>query len=63
MPVIDLNEIDIETLIYALNVAKSDLKESLADPTQTTDDKSEWEEYITEIEQVSAKINVARKAA
>lgn len=63
MPVIDLNEIDIETLIYALNVAKADLKESLSDPTQSSDDKSEWEEYITEIEQVSAKINVGRKAA
>lgn len=63
MPLIDLNEIDMETLIYALNVAKSDLKESLADPSQSSEDKSEWEEYISEIDQVSAKINHGRKAA
>lgn len=63
MPLIDLNEIDIETILYSLNIAKSDLKESLADPNQSSEDKSEWQEYITEIDDVTSKINGVRKVA
>lgn len=63
MPVIDLNEIDIETILYALNIAKADLKESLADPNQSSEDKLEWQEYITEIDDVTAKMNGVKKVA
>lgn len=63
MPKIDLNENEIETLIYALGVAAADLKESVADPAQASDDKQTWTEYITEIEEVSAKLNTVAEAA
>ena len=63
MPKIDLSETEIETLIYALSVATADLKESAADPAQTSEDKATWAEYITEIEEVSNKLNVLAEAA
>lgn len=63
MPMIELSESEVETLIYALGVAKADLKESIADPTQTADDKQEWTEYVAEIEEVSSKLTVLSEAA
>jgi hypothetical protein len=41
---IELSESEVETLIYALGVAKADLKECIADPSQTADDRQEWTE-------------------
>lgn len=63
MPLIELNEIDIETILYALHIAKSDLNESISDPKQSSEDKMEWQEYITEIDDVTAKINGVKKVA
>ncbi|MGE5266789.1 MAG: hypothetical protein ACM3L9_05410 [Deltaproteobacteria bacterium] len=63
MPMIELSESEVETLIYALGVAKADLKESIADPSQTADDKQEWTEYVAEIEEVSSKLTVLSEAA
>jgi hypothetical protein len=63
MPMIDLNETEIETLIYALGLAAADLKESVSDPSQAADDKQAWSEYITEIEQVNTKLHTLSHAA
>ncbi len=63
MPKIELSEIDVETLIYALGVATADLKESLADPTQSAEDKQEWTTYVAEIEEVSLKLTSMAAAA
>jgi len=49
MPMIELSDSEVETLIYALGVAAADLKESIADATQTAEDKQEWTEYVAEI--------------
>ncbi len=56
MPKIELTDIDIETLIYALGVATADLKESIADAAQSAEDKQEWTDYLAEIEEVSLKL-------
>jgi len=56
MPMIELSETEVETLIYALGVAKADLKESVADPSQSAEDKQEWTEYLAEIEEVNVKL-------
>ena len=63
MPMIELSASEVETLIYALGVAKADLKESIADPSQTADDRQEWTEYVSEIEEVSSKLTVLSEAA
>jgi hypothetical protein len=63
MPMIELSESEVETLIYALGVAKADLKESISDPSQTADDRQEWTEYVAEIEEVSSKLTVLSEAA
>ncbi len=63
MPMIDLSESEIETLIYALNLAAADLRESVADPEQTAEDKETWTEYISEIEEVNAKLAEFSEAA
>jgi hypothetical protein len=56
MPKIEFNDIEVETLIYALGVATADLKESIADPAQSAEDKVAWTEYLAEIEDVSLKL-------
>jgi hypothetical protein len=63
MAQIDLTEDEIETLIYALNLAAADLRESIADPQQSDEDKQEWSDYIAEIEEVSAKLAPLSEAA
>lgn len=63
MPMIDLDEDEIETLIYALGVALADLKESVADPSQTEEDREEWSDYIVEMEEVHAKLTAMTEAA
>lgn len=63
MPMIELSESEVETLIYALGVAKADLKESIEDTSQTSEDKQEWIEYVAEIEEVSGKLTVLSEAA
>lgn len=63
MPMIELSDCEVETLIYALGVAKADLKESIADATQTAEDKQEWTEYVAEIEEVSGKLTLLSEAA
>lgn len=63
MPMIELSDSEVETLIYALGVAKADLKESVADPSQSAEDKQEWTEYIAEIEEVSVKLAALSEAA
>lgn len=63
MPMIELSDSEVETLIYALGVAKADLKESVADPSQSAEDKQEWADYIAEIEDVSGKLTVLSEAA
>jgi hypothetical protein len=63
MPMIELSESEVETLIYALGVAKADLSESIADPNQTPEDRQEWTEYVAEIEEVSSKLTVLSEAA
>jgi hypothetical protein len=60
---IELSESEVETLIYALGVAKADLKESIGDATQTAEDRQEWTEYVAEIEEVSVKLTVLSEAA
>jgi len=60
---IELSDSEVETLIYALGVAKADLKESVADPSQSAEDKQEWTEYIAEIEEVSVKLAALSEAA
>ena len=62
MPMIDLDESEIETIIYALGIALADLKESVADPNQTAEDREEWSEYIVEIEEVHAKLTELSEA-
>ncbi|MDX2307038.1 MAG: hypothetical protein NW216_02240 [Hyphomicrobium sp.] len=56
MPMIELTDTEIETLIYALGIATDDLEESIADPAQTAEDKAAWAEYIGEINQVNTKL-------
>jgi len=63
MPMIELTDSEVETLIYALGVAQADLKESIEDASQTAEDKQEWIEYVAEIEEVSAKLTVLSEAA
>lgn len=63
MAQIDLTEDEIETLIYALNLATADLRESIADASQSAEDKEEWAEYIAEIEEVNAKLTTMSEAA
>lgn len=63
MPMIELSESEVETLIYALGVAKADLKESIADASQTAEDKQEWAEYLAEIDEVNSKLTVISEAA
>ncbi len=63
MAQIDFTEDEIETLIYALNLATADLRESIADPSQSEEDKEEWAEYIAEIEEVNAKLTTMSEAA
>jgi hypothetical protein len=62
MPMTDLDESEIETIIYALGIALADLKESVADPNQTAEDREEWSEYIVEIEEVHAKLTELSEA-
>ena len=62
MPMTDLGESEIETIIYALGIALADLKESVADPNQTAEDREEWSEYIVEIEEVHAKLTELSEA-
>jgi hypothetical protein len=56
MPKLDVSEVDVETLIYALSLATADLKESIADASQTAEDRAAWVEYLKEIEEVSLKL-------
>jgi hypothetical protein len=63
MPMIELSDTEVETLIYALGVAKADLAESIADASQSAEDKQEWADYIAEIEEVSGKLTVLSEAA
>ena len=63
MPMIELSESEVETLIYALGVAKADLTESIEDANQTAEDKQEWLEYVAEIDEVSSKLTVLSEAA
>lgn len=63
MPMIELSETEVETLIYALGVAKADLKESVADPSQSAEDRQEWTEYLAEIEEVNVKLTGLSEAA
>lgn len=56
MPMIELSETEIETLVYALGIASEDLAESIADPAQSDEDKAAWTEYIAEIADVNNKL-------
>lgn len=63
MPMIELSEDEIETLIYALGIASEDLKESIADPAQSDEDKAAWTDYVAEIAEVNTKLTGLSEAA
>lgn len=53
---LDLTHAELETLLYALGVAEADLAESVADGSQSAEDRAEWTSALEETRALLAKI-------
>jgi hypothetical protein len=55
MPKLDLTNAEFETMLYALGVAEADLAESVADASQSAEDRAEWTVALAETRALLAK--------
>lgn len=53
---LDLTSAELETLLYALGVAEADLVESIADGSQSAEDRAEWSSSLDETRALLAKL-------
>lgn len=53
---LDLTPTELETLLYALGVAEADLAESIADGSQSAEDRAEWTSALEETRALQTKI-------
>lgn len=60
---LDLTSAEFETLLYALGVAEADLAESVADASQSAEDRAEWTAALAETKTLIAKLEPMLEAA
>lgn len=60
---LDLSHAEFETMLYALGVAEADLAESVADASQSAEDRAEWEAALVETRSLISKLEPILAAA